>query len=227
MSIIEKHLKVIGGYGTDFELGYITAFSIFNKGTSKVVFGFHGLTKSVLEPNQFVTFEAGANSMFSTSSTLRVDFESKGNENSLCLIQYDKLNENAISIIRVKELSRAILHLNLKAKWFDMIEQQIKLQEYRDYTDYWHRVFKRVLNDNNQMDDKIKIKGKYYNPTDVIICFSNGYAKKRRQMYVEIKEFGRGLGREEWGAIPKKWYYILTLGNILIKLNCNTNKSNN
>lgn len=220
MSNVENHIKEIKGKVTDFELGYITKVTLWNRGTSKVIYGFGGVT-DILIPNQSVTFEAGANAMFSVDSVLKIDFENNNaGKTNLCLIQYDKLKEHIINIGKIKNLRNAILHLNLKAKWFDMIEQQIKLQEYRDYTDYWHRVFKTVLNDNNQMDDKIKIKGKYYNPTDVIICFSNGYAKNRRQMYVEIKEFGRGLGREEWGAIPKKWYYILTLGNILVKLNC-------
>lgn len=115
---------------------------------------------------------------------------------------------------------KPILHLNLTAKWFDMIEQRIKLHEYREYSDYWKRFFVRKMEESGEMMDKIKIKGKYYNPTDVIICFSNGYNKNRRQVYVEIKEFGRGYGREDWGAIPNRRYFILTLGNILLKLNC-------
>jgi len=95
-----------------------------------------------------------------------------------------------------------ILHLNLKRKWFDMVLQLDKPEEYRDIKPSFNRIFK---------DGKIKIKGKYYHPTDVIICFSNGYRADRRQMFIRCKGLFVGFGKEEWGATPDKQQYILKL----------------
>jgi len=95
------------------------------------------------------------------------------------------------------------LHLNLTRKWFDMIQSGEKLEEYREIKPFWNRVFK---------DGKIKIKGKYYHPSDVTICFSNGYAKNRSQFRIHCKGLRVGLGKSEWGAKPDKQYYILSLG---------------
>jgi len=103
--------------------------------------------------------------------------------------------------------NKPILHLNLKRKWYDMIASGSKKEEYREIKDSWKRIFRH----------DIKIKGKYYHPTDVIICFSNGYKKKRDQMLVEC--IGLSIG----GAVPvwsDNWegdVFILKLGNILKK----------
>lgn len=99
----------------------------------------------------------------------------------------------------------AVLHLNLKTKWFDMIEAGIKKEEYREIKPYWNRVFSNY----------IKIKGRRYHPTDVLICFSNGYAKNRRQMFVKCKYVKPGFGKQEWGAEPNKQYHVLSLGDFV------------
>ncbi len=97
-----------------------------------------------------------------------------------------------------------VLQLNLKRKWFDMISDEVKKEEYREIKPYWCRFFS---------NGKIKIKGKYYHPTDVFICFSNGYSKNRSQMIFECKGLRVGFGKEEWGAIPNTQYFILQLGH--------------
>lgn len=102
-----------------------------------------------------------------------------------------------------------ILHLLLKEKWFNMIQELNKPEEYRDIKPSFNRVFK---------DGKIKIKGKYYNPTDVIICFSNGYRKDRRQMFARCNGLSVGIGKKEWGADTDKQQYILKLSNKIMYL---------
>lgn len=102
--------------------------------------------------------------------------------------------------------NKPILHLNLISRFYQMIELGIKTEEYREQKPYWNRIFGT---------GKIKIKGKYYHPTDVIICFSNGYKKSRPQMFLECKGLNVGFGKQEWGAIKDKQYYILNLGNKL------------
>lgn len=104
-------------------------------------------------------------------------------------------------------IPKATLHLNLKKKWFDMIASGEKKEEYRDIKPYWNRVFCA----------HICIKGRFYHPTDVTICFSNGYAKDRRQMTVECLGLFQRTGKPEWGADPNKLYHTLLIGNIISK----------
>ena len=99
----------------------------------------------------------------------------------------------------------AVLHLNLTKKWFDMIEAGEKKEEYREIKPFWNRVFSCY----------IKIKGRNYHPTDVLICFSNGYSKNRRQMFVRCKYVKPGFGKPEWGAEPNKQYHVLSLGDVV------------
>lgn len=98
------------------------------------------------------------------------------------------------------------IHLNLKAQWFDMIEQEIKKEEYRALSSYWQ---KRLTN------GKIKIKKQWVNASDVTIIFSNGYAKKRRQIHVRCTNVHVGKGNPLWGALQDTDYYVISLGNII------------
>lgn len=100
-------------------------------------------------------------------------------------------------------MNKPVLHLNLKRKWFDMIKSGKKTEEYRKQSKYWNRVFKD--------EGHIKIKGKYYHPTDVIICFSNGYAKNRAQFYCGCRGLYVKFGKEEWGAVLGEQYFCLSL----------------
>lgn len=81
-----------------------------------------------------------------------------------------------------------------------------KPEEYRDIKPFWNRIFST---------GNIKIKGKYYHPTDVIICFSNGYSKNRRQMRVKCKGLRVGFGDIKYGADPENQQWILRLGEHL------------
>lgn len=101
-------------------------------------------------------------------------------------------------------MQKPILHLNLKSKWFDMIESGEKKEEYRECKPYFHRIFS---------SGHVKIKGKYYHPSDVVICFSNGYSKNRRQMLFELENVFARNGKSEWGAEKNKQYYCLLLGS--------------
>lgn len=98
-----------------------------------------------------------------------------------------------------------VLHLNLIRKWFDIIGNP-KDEEYRAITPYWSRIFTH---------GKIKIKGKYYHPTDVVACFSNGYAKDRPQKTFKVKGFKVGFGCCAWGAEGNTQYFILQIGERL------------
>jgi len=58
----------------------------------------------------------------------------------------------------------------------------------------------------------IKIKGKIYPADNVVICFSNGYAKNRPQMFVKCLGVYIDQGNPQWGAIPGTKYFCLHLG---------------
>ncbi len=75
-----------------------------------------------------------------------------------------------------------------------MIHEDIKTVEYRDVKPFYSKVFK---------DGNIKIKGKYYCPTEIIICFSNVYSKNRRQINFTCKSLIIGFGKPHWGGFRK------------------------
>lgn len=104
------------------------------------------------------------------------------------------------------ETNKKILHLNLKRKWFDMILSGDKKEEYREIKPYWNRIFQ---------NGKIKIKGRYYHPSDVIISFANGYKEDRPQFFIECKNLVVRGGKWYWGAEENEQYYVLVLGDIL------------
>ena len=81
-----------------------------------------------------------------------------------------------------------ILYLNLKAKWYDMIESGFKKEEYREIKDYW---IKRL---DNKAYDKV--------------CFIYGYTK--RKMLFGIKSIMIGIGNEEFLCIfaKKQWRFL-------------------
>ncbi len=93
-----------------------------------------------------------------------------------------------------------------------MILLLIKKEEYREIKDAWFRIFENNL---------IKIKGRYYNPKDVVICFSNGYKRNRPQMMVQCEGLSKKSGKTAWGAKKYKIYLTLKLGDILSIKNIN------
>jgi hypothetical protein len=112
--------------------------------------------------------------------------------------------------------NKPVLHLNLKKKWFDMILSGEKKEEYREMSTYWRHIYNDMFyteGKGNQI--KVFIKKVYYKPEDIIICFSNGYAKNRRQFFIECKNIHVGCGREEWGAEKNINYFVLSLGDLI------------
>lgn len=109
-----------------------------------------------------------------------------------------------------------ILHLNLHRKWFDMIESGEKTEEYR-LTETWGKRFECRLTrgEYKTAEEWINIKGEFYRPEDVLICFSNGYRKDRRQLFCKIESLTTtNHCREEWGAEPNTWYYVFSIKKI-------------
>lgn len=99
------------------------------------------------------------------------------------------------------------LHLNLKKKWFDIIHEGVKLQEYREISEYWRdRLMVRSASNLFQFRQDFKT-----------VTFSNGYSKTRKQIKVELLRISIDEGIEAWGAEPGKKYFVLQLGSIILR----------
>ena len=131
------------------------------------------------------------------------------------------------------------LHLNLKKKWFEMIFNGIKTEEYREIKEHWAS---QLLDKPDYKDIKAKYRfekvrsifniltGYYGNRSKAVICgidmgyikfknydsitFSNGYSSERPQFEIELKGIEIKEGNPEWGAEPGKRYFVLKLGKI-------------
>lgn len=96
-----------------------------------------------------------------------------------------------------------ILHLNLKAKWYEMIESGIKTEEYREIKPYW---VKRLCVSYSEAACPPSIEYKEYD----VVKFIYGYTK--RSMTFKIKEILVDTGKPEWGAEEGTKYFVIKLG---------------
>ena len=92
-----------------------------------------------------------------------------------------------------------ILHLNLKAKWYEMIESGIKTEEYREIKPYWIKMLCASYSESS-------IEYKEYDS----IKFTYGYTK--RSMMFNIQEILVDTGKPEWGAEEEIKYFVIRLG---------------
>lgn len=91
-----------------------------------------------------------------------------------------------------------ILHLNLKKKWYEMIESGIKKEEYREIKPYW---IKRLCASYSESS----IEYKEYDS----VKFIYGYTK--RSMMFNIQEILVDTGNPEWGAEEGIKYFVIKL----------------
>ena len=116
------------------------------------------------------------------------------------------------------------LKLVMKRKWYDMIENGVKKEEYRDITAYYiKRIFRFKSFDGTMTTDsarflesrpamlKYMIKsGELVQRHDRVTMF-DGYEKDRRRQTFMF-DVSIGCGHERWGAEPGKEYIVLSLG---------------
>lgn len=97
------------------------------------------------------------------------------------------------------------LTLSLKRKWFDLIKSGVKLEEYREYNEYWgSRFFVR----EPAFKDWIHVRIDY---TELV--FTLGYPKKddmSRRLVFKNPRIQIRTGKPEWGAEPNKIYFVIT-----------------
>jgi hypothetical protein len=120
------------------------------------------------------------------------------------------------------------LKLTLNKKWFDLIEQGIKTEEYREIKKYWAvRLCGTSKYHGNDKGLLPKDKTTYWNGFYPIrfkdfdlIEFTNGYNKKSPQITMECKGIEVGTGKTEWGAVADTQYFIIKLGREVGRQNC-------
>jgi hypothetical protein len=126
------------------------------------------------------------------------------------------------------------VNLPLKKKWFEMTNQGIKMEDYREITSYWcNRLLKPNNNDYQMYWGQFieKIQARKMPLKDVFFIYSVEYKKfeqnrislgypknenTTRIIYyehagIEIKE-----GRPEWGAEPGRLYFVIKHGQRII-----------
>ena len=128
------------------------------------------------------------------------------------------------------------LHLVLKSQWYDMIDADIKTEEYREIKPYWE---KRLLDHkaiSDHVDKNIKVmmynlfNGKAYPPLEdpphqfprgyKRVVFRRGYHRDAPSMTFVIKDICFGKGRPEWGAPTNREVFIIKLGKRLLLSGC-------
>ena len=122
-----------------------------------------------------------------------------------------------------------ILHATLKNEWFDMIAINEKKEEYRDITPYWISRLVAVFGAPHSCEDfNFMYKGFKHSMGEPVfyetVLFKNGYRKNCPEMLVEIKGIDIDVGKEKWGAVWAKPYFIIKLGKILSIKNYTSNE---
>jgi hypothetical protein len=120
-----------------------------------------------------------------------------------------------------------ILHLPLKAKWYDMQERGEKTEEYREITPYWYqRLYQRKakylrmgvppLSREDaeyacQLDLRYILKGDGFEDIELRpythVCFRYGYTQ--RCFINRIDSITIGRGNPEWGAPTDRDVFII------------------
>lgn len=98
-----------------------------------------------------------------------------------------------------------ILDLVLKRKWYEMIQNGEKTEEYRKISDYWVRRLCGVVRNLETGDDEVVIKRFTH------VKFHLGRSNKRTMLF-KIKDFTIGQGNVEWGAPENEDVFIIKLG---------------
>lgn len=129
------------------------------------------------------------------------------------------------------------LHLTLKKKWFDMIASGEKKEEYREIKPYWitrlvdwsgypkespddHKYIAQDIAYDilmNQHEPNEVIKG-YYSKLKQFdgVIFKNGYSGGAKIMSFKSPVISLAKGREDWGAAPDRWYFVIKLGEKIV-----------
>lgn len=94
-----------------------------------------------------------------------------------------------------------MLTLPIKKKWFDMIKNGEKTEEYRALTEYYQTRLRNVWG-----------YPAHWNEIHEVIL-KNGYAADAPKLLIKASLAVR-TGREEWGAKPNEKYFVLIIHSV-------------
>lgn len=109
-----------------------------------------------------------------------------------------------------------MLTLPIKKKWFDMILSGEKKEEYREIKPYYKIRFRNVLRfEENSILEKLLFKNFSCAEQKAVfsVLFRNGYRKDSPSFTAKCT-LSVGEGKTEWGAEPRKKYFVLTIHRI-------------
>jgi hypothetical protein len=98
-------------------------------------------------------------------------------------------------------MEEKILKLTIKKKWFDLINNNIKTEEYREIKDYW---ISRICD--------VVEPYKYNIRKFDVVEFKNGYKSSAPKSTFKILDITVGKGNPEWGAEIDEDYFVIKLG---------------
>lgn len=120
------------------------------------------------------------------------------------------------------------LYLPLKKKWFNMIKDGIKKEEYREIKPFYIKRFIKfkplkidLINDYekgfdegeiNGMENELTITSQKFKKVVFTLAYPSTEEKDRRIKFNNPK-IRIGEGKPEWGAEPGKKYFVITWDN--------------
>lgn len=107
-----------------------------------------------------------------------------------------------------------VLHLTLKAKWYDMIASGEKPEEYRDIKTFWA---KRLMNGFPEINGIDKLNPDFKDYSHIRFARGGHFHPTLPQMTIENRGIKIGTGKPQWGAEPGKEYFVIKLGEIISK----------
>lgn len=110
-----------------------------------------------------------------------------------------------------------MLILPIKRKWFDLIKSGEKKEEYREIKPYYTSRFVNVFGTKTGVEESTEEESREvaspHSLLTVPVIFRNGYSSASPELRCECG-LRTGIGREEWGAVPGVWYYILEIKSV-------------
>ena len=120
--------------------------------------------------------------------------------------QSDEVEVSTSAPIMPNPMLPAVLRLNVKKQWFDMIKAGIKKEEYRDIKPYWE---KRLVKSYTSFRDSDSVQTTIdeYTPFLIDECydfdfveFKNGYSKDAPKILVECQKIIVREPNTKWGG---------------------------
>lgn len=90
------------------------------------------------------------------------------------------------------------IDLILKHKWYDMINEGKKPEEYRDIKPHYDKTLGAHIAGTIHID-RVRLHRGYTSTTQTF----------------NVREIVKGTGNPEWGAEPEKRYYVIRLGQLV------------